>query len=160
MPMPPYPVYCYTPQCKNLAEYKIAARWSDGVVSELKTYALCCDECLSAWYQRSRERHVRCHAAAGETLDAPGIYRRKHGARDVQLDRLPERERELSGSPFSGEPKATADFTKSDVRQARGRLGSPLLLVSRQSRSGIRQNSDHASEFWRIPLRRRAALST
>ena len=26
MPMPPYPIYCYTPGCKNLASYKIAGR--------------------------------------------------------------------------------------------------------------------------------------
>jgi hypothetical protein len=42
MAMPPYPIYCSGKGCKNQAEYKIAARWSDGVVSELKTYALCC----------------------------------------------------------------------------------------------------------------------
>ena len=58
MPMPPYPIYCYTQGCKNLASYKIAGRWSDGVQSELKTYSLCCADCLpacfrSAWKSKS-----------------------------------------------------------------------------------------------------------
>src|SRR5256885_1594403 len=31
MPMPPYPVSCYTRGCGREAVYKIAARWSGGV---------------------------------------------------------------------------------------------------------------------------------
>ena len=46
MPMPPYPVLCSCPCCGQPAVYKIAARWSDGVTQELKTYALSCEACL------------------------------------------------------------------------------------------------------------------
>ena len=46
MPMPPYAVLCYRPGCDRPAAYKVAARWSDGVTEELKTYSLCCAECL------------------------------------------------------------------------------------------------------------------
>jgi hypothetical protein len=95
MAMPPYPIYCYTKNCKNLAEYKIAARWSDGIVSELKTYGLCCNDCLPAWFQQSREKQTRGHAAPGETLEPVGIYRLQHGQRDRQLHRLTDMEERL-----------------------------------------------------------------
>jgi hypothetical protein len=97
MPMPPYQVFCYTKDCKNLAQYKIAARWSDGIVSELKTYGLCCEECLPKWFQRGRERQAECRLTAGETLESPGIYRMQHGQRDQALERMPELEAEFCG---------------------------------------------------------------
>ena len=37
MPMPPYRVPCS--RCDELAAFKIASCWSDGVTQELKTYA-------------------------------------------------------------------------------------------------------------------------
>ena len=95
--MPPYPVLCYTPGCGQPAIYKIAARWSDGVTSELKTYGLACETCLAAWFRQARERRATCRVAAGETLDAPGIYRTQRELRDQQLERLAEREAQLSG---------------------------------------------------------------
>jgi hypothetical protein len=96
MSMPSYPVLCYTHGCDQPAAYKIAARWSDGVTRELKTYGLACEKCLPAWFQRARERHPACRRAAGESLDLPGIYRMLPGQRDQQLERLPEIEQELS----------------------------------------------------------------
>ncbi len=90
--MPPYPIYCYRKGCGKLAVYKIAARWSDGVTEELKTYALCCEECLPDWYRRSREKQKACRLAARETLETPGIYRLQHGQRDRRLERVKELE--------------------------------------------------------------------
>jgi hypothetical protein len=87
-----YPVHCYTPGCGKLAEYKIAARWSDGATQELKTYALCCEACLAHWFRRSRASQRACVKANGETLDPPGIFPMIHGKRDRQLERLPEKE--------------------------------------------------------------------
>ena|ERR1051325_3747448 len=87
MPMPPYQVYCYTKGCKHPALYKIAARWSDGVVSELKTYGLCCEECLPKWFLRGRAHRKGCRLIPGETLETPGIYVLKHGQRDQTLER-------------------------------------------------------------------------
>ena len=95
MAMPPYPIYCYTKGCKNLATHKIAARWSDGVVSELKTYGLCCNDCLPAWFRRSRVKQQTSHLLPGETLEPSGIYQLQHGARDQQLERLTALEQEL-----------------------------------------------------------------
>jgi hypothetical protein len=96
MPMPPYPVLCYTPGCAQPAAYKIAARWSDGITSELKTYGLTCASCLPDWYRRARERRGACRLAPGETLDAPAIFRLERGQRDQQLQRLTDLEKQLA----------------------------------------------------------------
>jgi hypothetical protein len=94
MPMPPYAVLCYTPGCGRAAEYKIAARWSDGVTRELKTYGLACEGCLPASFRRAEERHANCRLASGETLQEPAIYRLRSNARDSELERLEPREKE------------------------------------------------------------------
>lgn len=93
--MPPYQVFCYTKGCKHPAQYKIAARWSDGVVSELKTYGLCCEECLPKWLARGRESHHKCRLTTGESLDVPGIYTLQHGKRDQALERQTELEQRI-----------------------------------------------------------------
>ena len=95
MPMPPYPIHCYTKGCKNLAVYKIAARWSDGVISELKTYALSCADCLNAWFHKSRQKQKACRLTTGESLEPPGIYSLERGHRDQELRRLVELEAEI-----------------------------------------------------------------
>lgn len=94
--MPPYPIYCHNRTCKNLAQYKIAARWSDGLRSELKTYDLCCEECLPEAYRRAVHKRAACALVPGETLDVPGIYRIERGLRDQQLHRMPDLEASLS----------------------------------------------------------------
>jgi hypothetical protein len=90
-----YPLYCYTKGCGQRAEYKIAARWSDGVTQELKTYALSCRNCLGPWYRQSRQRQAACRTVPGETLEPPGIYRLSRGRRDRALERLPDLEQSL-----------------------------------------------------------------
>jgi hypothetical protein len=95
MPMPPYPVLCYRPNCGKPARYKIAARWSDGVTQELKTYGLSCESCLPDFFRQSRAKQAACRLAAGETLEPPGIYSLERGRRDSQIQRLPEMEEQL-----------------------------------------------------------------
>ena len=95
MPMPPYQIYCYTSGCKHPAQYKIAARWSDGVVSELKTYGLCCEECLARWLQRGRASYQACRLIPGETLEMPGIYVLQRGQRDQGLQRRTDLEERI-----------------------------------------------------------------
>ncbi len=95
MPMPPYPVLCYTARCDRLAVYKIAARWSDGVTGELKTYCLTCEECLAESFRRSRRKQAACRTAPGETLELPGIYVLTRGQRDRQLERRTDLEQQL-----------------------------------------------------------------
>ena len=95
MAMPPYPLVCIRPGCDRPAVYKIAARWSDGVTQELKTYALCCAEDLPDFYRQSRAKQAACRLAAHEKLEPPGIYRVERGQRDRDLQRLPELEEQL-----------------------------------------------------------------
>jgi hypothetical protein len=99
MPMPPYPVLCYSSRCGRPAAYKIAARWSDGLTEELKTYALCCADCLPEWYRRSRAKQAACRLAPGEILEPPGIYAHERGQRDSQLRRVLDLERQLTNTP-------------------------------------------------------------
>jgi hypothetical protein len=94
-----YPLYCYRKDCGKPAVYKIAARWSDGLTEELKTYALCCEACLPGLYAQSREKQKVCRLAARETLETPGIYRLQHGQRDRKLERMKDLETGLSESP-------------------------------------------------------------
>jgi hypothetical protein len=75
--------------------YKIAARWSDGVTEELKTYALSCPDCLADWFRRSREKQKACRLAPGEILEPPGIYQLASGQRDRQLQRQSDLEQQL-----------------------------------------------------------------
>jgi hypothetical protein len=102
MPMPPYAISCYTRGCGKPAIYKIAARWSDGVTQELKTYALCCADCLPDWFRRSRRKQAACRLAAGEILEAPGIYSLERGRRDTQINRLRELEEQLQDKGLPG----------------------------------------------------------
>jgi len=93
-----YPVLCYRPGCGQPAIYKVAARWSDGVTQELKTYALSCAGCLAAQFRKSREKRSACRLAAGETLEAPGVYELARGQRDAALVRRPDLESQLTES--------------------------------------------------------------
>src|SRR5262245_29216672 len=96
MPMPPYSVLCSCPGCDRPAQFKIAARWSDGLTQELKTYALCCLECLPECFRASRQKQAACRLAPHETLEAPGIYGLKRGQRDLHLHRLTELEQQFA----------------------------------------------------------------
>jgi len=95
MPMPPYPLHCYTKSCGKPAVYKIAARWSDGITAELKTYALSCPDCLATWFRSSRAKQVACRRARGEILEPPGIYDLERGKRDRALHRRADLEEQL-----------------------------------------------------------------
>jgi hypothetical protein len=97
MPLTSYVVRCYRPGCPEPAVYKVAARWSDGITRELKTYSLCCAGCLAHEYRRATSRWAECRTAPGETLERPGIYLLARGSRDRQLTPMPELEAELGG---------------------------------------------------------------
>jgi hypothetical protein len=91
--MPPYPVLCYAKGCSREAAYKIAARWSDGITSELKTYFLACPECLATLYESAKAKKAACRLAEGETLGEPGVFELTHGRRDRELVRRADLER-------------------------------------------------------------------
>ena len=96
MPMPRYPVMCYTPNCLREAAYKVAARWSDGITGELKTYSLACPDCLSDLFQKARRKRDACRLAPGESLDTPAIFHLVRGERDQQLSRCEELEQQMA----------------------------------------------------------------
>jgi hypothetical protein len=87
MPMPPYPVLCYMPGCPYPAAFKVAARWSDGVTRELKTYSLACPDCLPHLFAHAIVKRSACRLAPGETLEEPGVYELHRGERDKTLRR-------------------------------------------------------------------------
>jgi hypothetical protein len=91
--MPPYEVRCTRGGCASRAAYKVAARWSDGLTQELKTYALACAGCLRAALEEARAKQSACRRAAGESLEAPGVYELARGKRDAQLVRREDLER-------------------------------------------------------------------
>jgi hypothetical protein len=90
--LPPYPVMCYAKGCPREAVYKIAAGWSDGVTSELKTYCLACETCLPELYRAARVKKSACRLAAGETLLHPQVFEMTRGRRDRELVRRCELE--------------------------------------------------------------------
>jgi len=92
MPMPSYPVLCYTPGCNRPAHFKIAARWSDGTTHELKTYYLTCPECLPKFTEAARTKQKVCRLAHGESLEPPAVYELTSGCRDRDLVRRGELE--------------------------------------------------------------------
>lgn len=98
MPMPTYRIRCYEPNCPADARYKIAARWSDGLTSELKTYGLTCAEHLPAWFHASHAKQRACHKAKNEILDPPGIFQLGSAKSDSELQRLEDLERRLLGA--------------------------------------------------------------
>ena len=98
--MPPYRVLCSG--CDDqVAQFKIASCWSDGVTQELKTYGLSCTECLPAQLVSARAKKHACRLTAGESLESPGIYEIARGTRDARLCRRSDLEIELSESPLS-----------------------------------------------------------
>ena len=92
--MPPYPLTCYAAGCPAEAAYKVAARWSDGVTEELKTYSLACPACLPGLLRAARSKKAACRLAPGETLDDPAAFELRRGGRDRRLVRRPDLEPE------------------------------------------------------------------
>lgn len=92
MSMPPYVVMCSAAGCPNVAAFKVAARWSDGLTHELKTYYLACPECLPKLFACAVAKRGACRLAPGEKLDQPGVYELYRGGRDKQLTRRPDLE--------------------------------------------------------------------
>jgi hypothetical protein len=86
--MPTTTVRCSMPECREPASYKIAAPWSDGSFSELKTYAFACSNHLGPVFRWAEARQEAYAPAPGETVEEIAIYRYEQGKRDRQLQRL------------------------------------------------------------------------
>ena len=79
---------CSFEPCPEPASYKIAARWSDGGFTELKTYGFACSEHLGPVFQEAERRQQAYHVLPSETVEELAIYRYEPGKRDRQLQRL------------------------------------------------------------------------
>ena len=81
-------VHCSHEDCREPAAYKIAARWSDGRVAELKTYGFACSDHVGAGFSRFRAAPAGIRPAPGESIEEIAIYRYEPGKRDRFLQRL------------------------------------------------------------------------
>lgn len=86
--MPLTVVRCTLPHCEEPAAYKIAAQWTDGRISELKTFGFACSDHLGAVFRDAEERRQAYSPSAGETVEEIAIYKYEQGKRDRQLQRL------------------------------------------------------------------------
>ncbi|MHC5541693.1 hypothetical protein ACYOEI_26030 [Singulisphaera rosea] len=86
--MPNTVVRCAYSGCQEPAAYKIAALWSGGSFSELKTYAFSCSDHLGPVFREAEQRQESYMPATGETVEEIAIYRYEQGKRDRQLQRL------------------------------------------------------------------------
>lgn len=81
-------VRCSLPHCNQPAAYKVAAHWSDGSFSELKTYGFACSDHLGPVFRDAEDRQEAYVPGPGETIEEIAIYRFEQGKRDRQLQRL------------------------------------------------------------------------
>jgi hypothetical protein len=86
--MPTTTVRCSVPECREPASYKIAAPWSDGSFSELKTYGFACSNHLGSVFRLAEERQNDYPPSPGEAVEEIAIFRYEQGKRDRQLQRL------------------------------------------------------------------------
>ena len=85
-------VPCGTPGCGELAEYKIAANWSAGRFSELKTYGLACETHQAQVYREALRRRKIHPPSAEEAQGEIGVYRFEKGTpcKGIEKDANPE----------------------------------------------------------------------
>ncbi len=81
-------VQCSFRGCKEPAAYKIAAPWSDGVFTELKSFGLSCPDHLGGVFRDAEARCKEYQPTEAETVGTIGIYKFEQGKRDRQLQRL------------------------------------------------------------------------
>lgn len=81
-------VTCSYKGCHEPAQYKIAAPWSDGSFSELKTYGHACSDHLGLVFRDAEDRRQAYNPSPGETVEEIGIYLFEQGKRDRRLQRL------------------------------------------------------------------------
>jgi hypothetical protein len=80
---------CMVPGCGRVAQYKVAAPWSNGNVAELKNYGSTCDEHQLACLERARKSRAELRLALGELVGEVGLYALRPGRRDAELIPVP-----------------------------------------------------------------------
>ncbi len=81
-------VRCSLSNCHEPAAYKIAAQWSNGSFTELKSYGYACSDHLGPVFRQAEDRREEYEPTEAETLEEIAIYKYEQGRRDRQLQRL------------------------------------------------------------------------
>ena len=82
-------VVCGARGCGRLAEYKVAAPWSAGKFSELKTYGLACAEHHAEVYHNAVQRRATHTLSPEESQGTMGLYHFEPGKAGAALDAVP-----------------------------------------------------------------------
>ena len=91
-----FAVCCSDPQCADQpADYKVAAEWTGGGVTELKTFGFANDECLDRVMEAAILRARGIRLDVGESIGAMCIYRLDSSRHDYELERATDLEESL-----------------------------------------------------------------
>jgi hypothetical protein len=85
-----YRPICSTPDCREPAQFKIAAPWSDGTGRELKNYGLACARHKADQLDRARRHRDALKVTDGETVGPVALFRLAPGRRDSELAQVEE----------------------------------------------------------------------
>ena len=81
-------VTCGAKGCAALAEYKIAAPWSAGKFSELKTYGLACTDHYTASYREALRRRLVHPPSAEETQGEIALFHFEKGKPAAEMEQV------------------------------------------------------------------------
>ncbi len=81
-------VHCGVAGCRSDAEYKVAANWSAGRFSELKTYGLACESHYAQTYRDALRRRKIHPPSAEEAQGEIGVFRYAKGTSDKSLEKV------------------------------------------------------------------------
>lgn len=91
-----YQIRCTDEQRREQpAKYKIAAEWSGGGYTELKTFGFADDDCLERVFRAAQERVAKIKPEEGENLGALRIYVLDTKRHDYELERALDLEKSL-----------------------------------------------------------------
>ncbi|GAC1475337.1 MAG: hypothetical protein NVSMB9_27620 [Isosphaeraceae bacterium] len=82
-------ISCGAPGCNGPAQYKIAATWSAGRFSELKTYGLACETHYAQLFHDAVNRRKAHPPSREESQGEIGVYRYVKGKPDKSLEKVP-----------------------------------------------------------------------
>lgn len=97
-----YTIYCSHPKHRSSpAKYKLAAEWTGGGYSELKTYGFADDLCIEEVYRDASARLARFRPSDGESVGELRIYILDPTRHDHELERATDLEKKLSSATGS-----------------------------------------------------------
>lgn len=85
-----YQPSCSAPGCPRPAVFKIAAQWSDGTSSELKSYGLACESHRQERLAEAQRRARLARRSEDEVVGPIEVYHLDPVRRDADLQRFQE----------------------------------------------------------------------